>query len=291
MNDNKYYFVRHGFSCANLYKYNIKDKNLILKYYESSFFPKEGEGEDSILIELGILQCIISGYNFAKDGYKYDCVISSIMIRTIESAFFFLLGYNLINKNNTIIYLDENIKESGGFFEKFYMKRSDLLREYKDLLNFCKKLKNPNFVEIILEKTKEEFNNKILELINKKTIENFCKKIEFKDLSNQKNIFSKKNYDIQGFNINQFFNKINKLNFKNYLIFSHGVRIKDIRKELCNIDDKKIMFNSGIFLYYKNKCSFINKDIIKKYQYEKIYENKNIKIKNSLCTLPNNFYY
>lgn len=311
-------FVRHGFSCANIHKISNKSKETN-KFKEEKYFRlgimKNNYGTDSVLTELGVLQSFISGLYFDDNGLT-PYISSSILIRTIETCFFFLLGQNikLQEKREYNVHLTTRYREDG-------ITTSDKLRNVSDLKAFCQNLQNPEFIKKIIQKV---INNSLINIKNKdllttlnENLNDYLPKINFFYKDNKfysKNIQEINNYN-EIYKFNDYNNlrkvliddigRVNKNHNSNYyfLIFSHS---KTIRNKICGINKKKGMLNGGIynvgnlhkiknviitpkclnnnnyFINSNNKscsfgrCTLINKDIIYPYQYGQIYSNKNL---------------
>lgn len=313
-------FIRHGFSCANIQKLPSESKNIGF-FKQQRYFTlgrmKNGIGSDSVLTELGILQAFVSGLTFNDNGLT-PYFSSSILIRTIETCFFFLLGYSLqknINNINNIkekytVHLTTRYRENG-------ISTSDFLRKVEDLIIFCYNLNNAKFINNICNKVIQKFkdckNTEIIDALNNlRKCLNLSVKINFiyfDEYGQEKKINELKNYD-QIYKYNNFSNLNNvlieeskRINPTNYclLVFSHSNTIKE---KLCNKSYSENILNCGIYIIgsfdqnknkvnqsnsFKvifNKCTLLNESI-KKLQLDNIY-NRYYKFTNTPNDLCNN---
>ena len=97
------YFVRHGFSCANIINYKYKKSNKILKHLHALL-------KDPLLSQTGIENCdeIKKKHpTIPKKLRNVDFICSSSLARTIETAWFMLGGKSSSIKIHPIPWISE----------------------------------------------------------------------------------------------------------------------------------------------------------------------------------------
>ena len=212
--ESNFYFIRHGYSCANL----KKDKKRI---FDQKFF------QDPHLTNWGIIGSIIAGLELKKKlGYiKFNQYCCSPLLRTWETASCMLSSP--IPKHILVApYLREKLPNILG---DIITTQNDNPRSYHhNLIKYNKFLK---YISNLLDHWKE---------LNKNKNSSSIKRIE-KQLLNTKNIkisFNKKHYsskytnkgDISKF-IEWYIDKFNTCKKQNVLVVSHGTIIRNYVKE------------------------------------------------------------
>lgn len=211
--ETNFYFVRHGYSCANLKKYKKKT-------FEQKFF------QDPHLTNWGIIGSILAGLELKKklSNIKFDKYMCSPLLRTWETAGCMLSSPN-IKKVWVGPYLREKIPNIlGNFITTLDDNPNSFNHNTMEYKKFIK------FVENLVEHWKE---------LNKTKYSSSIKRIE-KQLFNIKNIkicFHKKHYshkytdkgDISKF-IEWYIDKYTTLKKQNILVVTHGTIVKEYIK-------------------------------------------------------------
>ena len=276
------YLMRHGFSCANTFQLQTKQRQLkeyLFHKIGREYVPTElmknpykwfdgNETVDSFLTELGMLQSIQAGM---INETEFDYFYSSSMVRAIQTCYFFLLGRYLSNRlpNKVIINVTPYLKESGN-------RTSDKLYSNKQITKFCNQLNQKNVLEKLLGYINQFREGNKIYIEN---IDDFILKINFKIIEGNES------YNNSAENMIKFMNMISKIN-GNILAVSHNHTIKQfycqVKNPIKNIKNTSIVKIDNINKNDKlGKCTLIYKPRLS----NNIFNNdkKNNFLSNTIC--------